>query len=85
MLHPSKSAINYIREAFSACYMDEKTMNMWKEASKITKATKHRFNNENSREVKKFAENMLFQISEIEKKAPGINFSKEKTYFQGLV
>jgi hypothetical protein len=84
MLHPSKSAINYIRESFSACYMDEKTMKVWKEASKITKATKHRFINDNSREVKIFAENMLFQISEIEKKVPGINFSEEKTYFQGL-
>jgi hypothetical protein len=84
MLHPSDSAINYIWDAFSLCYMENKTLNIRNEVVKITKACNHRFNNESAQNRKIFAEKMLKQISEIENKVPAIDFSAERKYFRTL-
>jgi hypothetical protein len=85
MTHPSQSAINYIWEAFSGCYFDESTARLWYEATKITRGVSHRFNTGDRPARKLFAENMLKQIAETEKKAPMINFSAETTYFLDLL
>jgi hypothetical protein len=81
MLHPSEKAINYIWDAFSGCYMDNKTLNIWKEVVKITKACNHRINTSSRFQVQKFAEGMLKQISDIEGKVPEIDFTSERNYF----
>ena len=81
MFHPSISAVNYIWEAFSECYLDNVTINRWKEVVKITKALSHRFNNDSDIKKKNFAENMLKQISEIKLKIPTIDLSIEEDYF----
>ena len=44
MLHPSAQAINYIWDAFSDCYLDKLTLDIWKEAVKVSKAFNHRPN-----------------------------------------
>lgn len=85
MLHPSPVAINYIWEAFSRCYIESKTMNIWNEVTKITKACNHQFNNDSYNKIKSFAERMLIQISAIEKKVPALNLSEEHSYFQNLL
>jgi hypothetical protein len=81
MLHPSSSAINYIWESFTGCYFDNKTLNIWKEALKITKAFNHRFNTESETKRKNFAERILKQISDIKIKVPDIDFSIEEEHF----
>jgi hypothetical protein len=81
MLHPSVSAVNYIWEAFSECYLDNITTNRWKEVVKITKAFSHRFNNDSDIKKKYFAERMLKQISEIKLNIPTIDLSIEEDYF----
>jgi len=43
MLHPSGSAVNYIWEAFAGCYLNNYTINTWREVVKITKALKPSF------------------------------------------
>ena len=81
MLHPSSSAINYIWEAFTGCYLDSKTIRTWNEVVKITKACNHRFNTDSDTKIKNFAERILRQISEIKDKFPAIDLSREQNYF----
>jgi len=85
MLHPSTTAINYIWDAFSGCYMENKTMNIWNEVVKITKACNHRFNTDSGFKINNFAERMLKQISVIEDKVPLIDLSPERNYFHNLL
>jgi hypothetical protein len=85
MLHPSSTAINYIWDAFSACYMENKTMNIWSEVAKITRARNHRINTDSPGKIEKFAKQMLKQISETESKIPSINLSHERDYFLNLL
>lgn len=81
MLHPSSSAINYIWESFTGCYMDNNTINTWKEIVKITKAFNHRLNTDSVVNRKQFAEKMLKQISEMKSKVPDIDLSMEENHF----
>jgi hypothetical protein len=85
MLHPSSVAINYIWNTFSECYMDNKTLNNWKEVSKITKACIHRLNSDSNAKTEKFAEGMLSKINELEARINSINLSYERSYFLGLL
>jgi hypothetical protein len=85
MLHLSGSAIDYIWEAFSGCFMDDKTINIYNEVVKITKACRHRFNNTSTEKIQHFAEMMIRQISAIEKKVHGLNFSSEMSYFNNIL
>lgn len=85
MLHPSVTAINYIWEAFSECYIDNKTINIWKEIVKISKGYNHRISGDSDRKINDFAEKMLKQISDIESKISGIDFSSERNYFINLL
>lgn len=85
MLHPTPTAINYIWDAFSQCYMESKTMNIWNEVIKITKACKHRLNTDSAIKINNFSERMLKQISQIESKIPEMNLSEERNYFLRLM
>jgi SPX domain protein involved in polyphosphate accumulation len=85
MIHPSGAAINYVWNVFTRSYFDNDTMRVFNEAVKITKACNHRFSTDNISKKKIFAEKMLKQISDIEKKVSSINFSYERSYFNGLL
>jgi len=85
MLHPSETAVRYIWNAFSECYLDEKTKNLWKEVDGITKAVSHRIQSGSKAELNKFAGNMLTRIKAVEEKLPAISFDCEKTYFNDLL
>ena len=84
MLHPSPMAIDYIWEAFSRCYLDNKTLNLRSEVVKISKACNHRFNTDSGAKKRKFAEQMLNQITDLENKIPTIDFRAERDYFLSL-
>jgi hypothetical protein len=81
MLHPSTSAINYIWDAFTGCYLESNTINTWKEVVKITKAFNHRFNTDSDNKRMYFAERILKQISEMKVKVPDIDLSREEDHF----
>ena len=85
MLHPSDTAINYIWEAFSGCYLERETLNIWNEVVKITKASTHRFNTNSDSKIRNFAERMLKQISNIEGKVTSLDLSSERNYFLNLL
>jgi hypothetical protein len=84
MLHPSQVAIDYIWEAFSDCYFDNKTLNLWNEIYGVTKAMSHRFISDSISARKKFAISMLRQIDSIRSKNTDIDFSREINYFEGI-
>jgi hypothetical protein len=81
MLHPSFQAVNYIWEEFAKSYLDNSTLNTWKEIVKITKAYNHRLNTDSLIKAKSFAERLLKQISELKIKFPLIDFSREEDHF----
>jgi hypothetical protein len=81
LLHPSASAIDYIWEAFSGCYFENNTINLWREASSITKAFNHRISTDSQIKRNNFAERLLKQISDIKVKIPEIDLSLEEEYF----
>ena len=81
MLHPSGSAVNYIWEAFAGCYLNNYTINTWREVVKITKALNHRFNTESGIKKKEFAERILKQITDIKTKVTTIDLSREEDHF----
>jgi hypothetical protein len=85
MLHPSKAAINYIWNVFSSCYMEDRTINLYNEVVKISKARTHRLSNDTGVQIRSFAERMLKHISDIESRVPTIDFSSEYNYFSSLL
>jgi len=81
MLHPSASAIDYIWEAFSGCYFEISTVNLWKEVARISKAFNHRIKTDSEIKQNDFARRILKQISDIKVKIPQIDLSLEEEYF----
>lgn len=84
MLHPSSAAINYIWKSFCTSFLENKTVNIWNEVAKITKACSHHLNSESQLKIEKFAERMLSQITVIEKNNNTIDLSTERNYFLNL-
>jgi hypothetical protein len=84
MLHPSPTAVNYIWKAFSDCYFDSETVDLWKEIQGISKATKHRFISDSATGRREFINNILEKISALEKRNPYIDLGTEKSYFLDL-
>jgi len=85
MLHLSDTAIDYIWNLFTESYFDSKTMEIWREVVKITKSYEHRLMADSPSGIKRFAEGLLKQISEVTGKVPQIDLKKEKAYFTDLL
>jgi hypothetical protein len=85
MLHPSQTSIDYIWKAFTDCYFERKTLDLWKDVSKITRALSHRIQSGTGKETKKFAENMLSKIDSVSSKIPTIDLNKGREYFTELL
>jgi len=84
MLHPSDVAVDYIWNAFTRCYFDDSTMNLWQECFKISRAVSHRVRAGSEDQIRIFAETMLGRIDSLNGRYPGINLAKEKEYFRNL-
>ncbi len=85
MLHPSETAIKYIWNAFSECYLEDKTKILWKEVDGITKGVLHRIQSGSEAEINKFAGNMIARINKIEEKLPSISLKSERAYFEEML
>lgn len=85
MLHLSAKAINYIWEAFCGCYLDGRTIDIWRKAANITKAQSHRLSTGSRVKIKIFAKGMLKQIADIKSKSPDIDLSEQHNYFTNLL
>ncbi len=85
MLHPSSSAVEYIWEAFSNCYLDDRAKEIWNEVNAISKAVSHRIQSDSSAEIKKFAETMILKIDSLTQRIPSVDLSDEKDHFLELL
>jgi len=78
MLHPSEIAIDYIWEKFSSSLFTKETQDLNSKIIQITQAVNHKPFNSESENHKKFQQNILNKIQEIEKDHPTIDFTEEK-------
>jgi len=85
MLHPSSSAINYVWQRFSDCYLDSRTVELRNEVIKVTRACSHRLTSALERKKKEFARSMIERISKIEDKIPTVDLKAEKAYFSKIL
>jgi hypothetical protein len=85
LLHPSSEAIKYIWDSFAAAYLDKKTIDIWRDVVKISRATEHNLSADSPSGMVEFGRKMLENIDVISAKAPWIDFSSEKDYFLSLL
>ncbi len=85
MLHPSEAAVEYIWDAFSDCYLDGDTIDLWKEVARITRAVSHRIRSGSQESIKIFAEAILKKIDSVSAIRPSINLDPERRYFLDLL
>ncbi|PQJ69204.1 GSCFA domain-containing protein [Polaribacter butkevichii] len=65
MVHPNKTAVNYIWEKFTDTWFSEDSKSMMKEIETIQKGMSHRPFNENSEQHQQFLKNLEFKKSKI--------------------
>lgn len=85
MLHPSSAAAEYIWNAFSDCYFNDETRDLYKEILKITRAVSHRIHSGSGGNLKEFAETMLNRINSILSRKPSLDFDSETKYFLDML
>lgn len=85
MLHPSSLAVDYIWEYFLHSYLEKKTLDLYNEVVKISKACNHRITRASDSGIKDFVSGMQKKISDIEARAPEIDLSPERKYFNNLL
>lgn len=82
MVHLSKTAEEYIFERMAETYCSEKTRADIAQVEKLMKMANHRIADPESHATHAFAEKILAQAGELEKKIPGLNLSEEKQKFR---
>ena len=80
MLHPNKTAVDYIWKLFSENWMSSQIIGLNKEIDKIQKALYHRPREENSIEHRKFLTKIQAKIEEIQNNHPEITFLSPYKY-----
>lgn len=74
MIHPNKTAINYIWEQFVACWFSEESKNTMQEIETIQKGISHRPFNKSSNQHEQFLKNLEIKKSKLLEKFPFLKF-----------
>jgi hypothetical protein len=74
MIHPNKTAINYIWKQFSNTWIDENSTKIMQEIETIQKGISHKPFNEDSNEHQKFLQNLELKIKNVKREIPHITF-----------
>ncbi|MGB1205213.1 MAG: GSCFA domain-containing protein [Chitinophagales bacterium] len=82
MIHPNKTAIDYIWQHFKASFLEEKDEKLMQEIKKIMQAATHRPLQPKSEAHLKFKQKQLAKIAVLEKKYGFLDFEIQKTNFQ---
>lgn len=85
MLHLSSVAEEYVWDAFTDCYLDGETRDLYREIFKITQAVSHHIRTDSRLEIKNFAKTMLHKIESVSSRMPGLDLDAEKKYFTDLL
>lgn len=81
MLHLSEVAVSYIWERFSETFVDDDSLKISKEVSKINSAVKHRSISSESSDYHDFIKTFLKKTEEMGQRFPFLDFKLEKTFF----
>ena len=82
MIHPNKTAIDYIWQHFKVSFLEEKEENLMREIEKIKQAANHRPLQPKSEAHLKFKQKQLAKIAVLEKKYDFLDFEVEKQHFK---
>ena len=82
LIHPNQTAIDHIWEKFTKRFMNEKTLNLSRQITKILKAKSHKPFNKNTEAYKKFISSTLEDVNNIIISFPYLNIEEEKQYFE---
>ena len=82
MLHPGKSAIDYIWEKFSDAFFSDECKSIMKEVGKISKAKNHIPRNKEVKSYQTFLLNQIDLIDKLSKKYPHLNLLDDKIFFK---
>lgn len=74
MIHPNKTAVNYIWEKFIDTWFSEESKSIMKEIDTIQKGILHKPFNQESEQHQKFLQNLEQKKSSLQKRLPFINF-----------
>lgn len=74
MIHPNKTAIDYIWEKFTETWFTEQTRMVLKKIDGIQKSLQHKAFNEDSEAHQKFKDKLEFQIKSLQKEFPFMQF-----------
>jgi len=85
MLHPNKIAIDFVWEKFSDRFFSKNTLTQIDTVSKIIKAKQHRPQNTQSDSYRKFINQNIDQIKQIQNSLPYINLDDELNYFNNQI
>ncbi|MCC7332709.1 MAG: GSCFA domain-containing protein [Flavobacteriales bacterium] len=78
LIHPTQQAIDYVWKKFSETFFDIPTQKLNEQIEKIQQAANHRPFDFESESHQKFIKTQLFNIQQLEKKIPFLNFENEK-------
>jgi len=81
MVHPNYAATNYVWEKFTATCIDETSQALMKEINVINAARSHKPFNPTSEQHKKFLQDNLKRLIQLEDQYSYIDFGEEKQYF----
>jgi len=76
LIHPNKTAIEYIWEIFKQTWIDEKTYNLMDQVDEIQKSLQHKPFHKESNQHKLFLKKLKTKIESLAKKIPHIEFNK---------
>jgi hypothetical protein len=85
MLHPNKTAIEFIWKRFCSTFMDKPTLLTLEKIEQIYLARNHRPFNPQTDAFRKFAEQQIQKIHSLNKSISNINFTEELNYFNQFV
>lgn len=86
MLHPNKTAIEFIWKRFYSCFMDKTTQSTMQEIKNIYLARHHKPFNSNTEAYRSFAEQQIKKMHSLKKSyGNSIDFTEELDYFSQFV
>lgn len=77
LVHPSKLAVEYIRDCFRRCYFDEETLRIEQACKEIEQALNHRPFRPDSLQYKNFLIQTVLKINCLMEKYPTLDFQNE--------
>ncbi len=85
MLHPNKTAIDYIFDFFIKSFIGTKTYEIMDKIEQIIRAKNHRPFNKKAESFQIFLKKNISKINNLSIKYPNISFIDEKKYFEKLI